>query len=143
MKHILTLFFLIIFSFSLNAQTKGDITVRIEGMTSPQGTMMIFVSRNESEFKEHSTTKLSFKVPAKMPITTTVLNLPLGKYAVSVYHDENNNGKIDKNIIGIPKEKYGISNNKYSKIGAQPPFSVAAVEVTKEPKTIQIKLRKF
>jgi uncharacterized protein (DUF2141 family) len=30
---------------------------------------------------------------------------------VSVYQDSNNNGQLDKNIFGIPKEKYGFSNN--------------------------------
>ena len=34
-----------------------------------------------------------------------------GIYAVRFYHDENKNGKLDLNFIGIPKESYGSSNN--------------------------------
>ena len=39
-------------------------------------------------------------------------NLPAGTYAISVFHDENNNQKMDKNFLGIPKEGYGASKNK-------------------------------
>ena len=38
-------------------------------------------------------------------------NIPKGTYAVSIFHDENNNGKLDTNFFGIPNEDYGCSNN--------------------------------
>ena len=34
-----------------------------------------------------------------------------GTYAVSVFHDENSNGKLDTNFMGIPREGVGASNN--------------------------------
>ncbi len=34
-----------------------------------------------------------------------------GRYAVKAYHDENNNGKLDTGMFGIPKESWGVSNN--------------------------------
>ena len=39
-------------------------------------------------------------------------NIPYGTYAVSLFQDENNNGKIDRAPIGFPVEPYGISGNK-------------------------------
>lgn len=39
------------------------------------------------------------------------LNVMPGVYAAAVVHDENGNGRLDKNLIGIPKEGYGVSNN--------------------------------
>jgi uncharacterized protein (DUF2141 family) len=39
----------------------------------------------------------------------TQFDLPVGRYAVAVYHDLNDNGKLDKNVLGIPKEPYGFS----------------------------------
>jgi uncharacterized protein (DUF2141 family) len=39
-------------------------------------------------------------------------NLKPGVYAVSVYHDENNNGALDKSFVGKPKEGYGVSNDR-------------------------------
>ena len=38
-------------------------------------------------------------------------NVPAGTYAVSVFHDENGNGKLDTNIVGAPTEGYGVTNN--------------------------------
>ncbi|HEX8575560.1 MAG TPA: DUF2141 domain-containing protein [Flavobacterium sp.] len=43
--------------------------------------------------------------------------LPKGEYAIAVFHDENNNGKLDENFLGMPKEGYGASNNKRSSFG--------------------------
>ena len=39
------------------------------------------------------------------------LSLPTGTYAITVYQDANANGKIDRNLIGIPTELGGFSNN--------------------------------
>jgi uncharacterized protein (DUF2141 family) len=44
--------------------------------------------------------------------------LPPGKYGASVLHDENGNGRMDKNIAGIPKEGYGVTNNPKPKFRA-------------------------
>ncbi len=38
-------------------------------------------------------------------------DIPNGIYAVSIFQDTNNNGRLDKNFLGIPTEKYGFSNN--------------------------------
>jgi uncharacterized protein (DUF2141 family) len=34
-----------------------------------------------------------------------------GTYAVIVFHDANQNGKLDKNFLGVPQEGYAASNN--------------------------------
>jgi uncharacterized protein (DUF2141 family) len=48
-----------------------------------------------------------------------------GTYALSVYHDENSNGKRDSNFLGIPKEGVGASNDAHGHMGP-PKFSDAA-----------------
>ena len=45
-------------------------------------------------------------------------NLPAGVYAVSCFHDLNGNGKLDTNLLGIPTEPYGFSNNARPKFRA-------------------------
>ncbi|GFO57237.1 hypothetical protein GMSM_42440 [Geomonas sp. Red276] len=52
-------------------------------------------------------------------------DLPPGKYALAVVHDENMNGKLDTTLLGIPKEGYGFSNDAKGVIGA-PSFSAAS-----------------
>ena len=44
-------------------------------------------------------------------IKYTFKNIPNGTYAIALIHDENENMKLDKNFLGIPKEGYGFSNN--------------------------------
>ena len=44
-------------------------------------------------------------------VTVQFDNIPAGKYAIAIFLDENDNYKLDRNLFGIPKEKYGFSNN--------------------------------
>jgi uncharacterized protein (DUF2141 family) len=53
------------------------------------------------------------------------LDIPPGTYAMAVIHDENMNGKLDTNWIGIPTEGYGFSNDAKAMLGA-PSFSAAS-----------------
>ncbi len=51
-----------------------------------------------------------------------------GTYAISLYHDENGNGEMDSNFLGIPKEAYGFSNDAKGSFGP-PSFSAASFTV--------------
>jgi uncharacterized protein (DUF2141 family) len=50
-----------------------------------------------------------------------------GKYALVVFHDENGNGKFDRNWLGLPKEGYAFSNN-VRPVFSPPPFRAAAFD---------------
>ena len=65
-------------------------------------------------------------------------DLKPGKYAVMVMHDENDNGKLDSNILGIPKEGYGFSNNP--NVMRRPTFEEAMIEVEAADKAITINI---
>ena len=54
-------------------------------------------------------------------------DIPPGTYALGVIHDENMNGKLDVNVLGIPKEGYGFSNDVKAWFGA-PSFDDASFE---------------
>ena len=53
---------------------------------------------------------INLKIDGKK-VSYTFTNIPDGTYAISVFHDENENKELDKNFLGIPKEGYGFSNN--------------------------------
>ena len=55
-------------------------------------------------------------------------NIPAGKYAIAVFQDSNVDGKLTKNMFGVPKEPYGFSNNKYGKFGP-PDFEDVSFDV--------------
>jgi multimeric flavodoxin WrbA/uncharacterized protein (DUF2141 family) len=85
------------------------LTVGVHNIKPVGGNLMVGVFNSETGFPD-----VYFK-GAKVPITDTVMvvtfpGLPAGKYAVSAYQDMNENGQLDKNLFGIPKERYGFSN---------------------------------
>ena len=69
-------------------------------------------------------------------------SLPYGEYAISVYHDKNDNGKLDTGMFRIPKEPLGTSND--AKIRFGPPKYEDAVFFLKQPElNIHIPVRKL
>ena len=67
------------------------------------------------------------------------LNVPVGSYALAVYHDRNNNGKLDRNLVGIPLEPYGFSNNARGILGP-PSFEDARFQVTGSKVRIEVQV---
>ncbi|MDR9417463.1 DUF2141 domain-containing protein [Gracilimonas sp.] len=63
--------------------------------------------------------------------------LPYGEYAIAVYHDENENGELDTNLLGIPKEAYGFSNNARGRFGPAS-WKDAVFEISESRTTHQI-----
>jgi uncharacterized protein (DUF2141 family) len=66
-------------------------------------------------------------------------NLPLGRYAVVVIHDENSNKRLDRNLLRVPKEGFGFANNPHVGLTA-PSFNAAAIDVRCPQTVIQIHL---
>jgi uncharacterized protein (DUF2141 family) len=88
----------------------GTLTIRVENAEPGKGHLMAGIFNDERNFPDNY-----FKGQRVIVIDTitviTFTDLPEGVYAVSVYQDTNGNEQLDKNIFGIPKEKYGFSNN--------------------------------
>lgn len=62
-----------------------------------------------------------------------------GRYALMVTHDENANGKLDTNLIGMPVEGYGFSNNP--QVMRKPTFDEAAFDVGTQAAVLTVELR--
>lgn len=60
-------------------------------------------------------------------VTLSIRDLAPGDYAVKLYHDEDGDGRLDKNLFGLPREGYGFSNHAKAKFG---PPSFEAMRVT-------------
>ncbi|MCA0132147.1 DUF2141 domain-containing protein [Winogradskyella alexanderae] len=120
-----------------NAQSGYNLTVTIENAKSNDGKMMIALYDNASDFLENELKGLFSKI-SNNGCVVTFENVPEGIYAVSIFHDENDNDKLDSNIIGIPKEDYGCSNNAKGFMGP-PKWKDAKFEL-KADKSITITL---
>lgn len=81
-------------------------------------------------------------VQAKAKKATCVFKIVKpGKYAISVMHDENKDGKLETSMVGRPKEAWGVSNNVPPERFGPPKYEAATFSYTGEPKTMQVKLR--
>jgi uncharacterized protein (DUF2141 family) len=65
-----------------------------------------------------------------------------GTYAVAVLHDENENGKMDFNFLGMPLEGYGFSNDASALFGP-PSFANAAFRLLPRSSALTISARYF
>lgn len=68
--------------------------------------------------------------------------MTFGEYSIAVYHDWNSNDKLDTNILGIPNEPYGFSNNARSKWGP-PKYEIAQFELNQSKKEMVIQVKKW
>ena len=108
---------------AMNLAGAADLVIHVDDVKAASGTVMVAVFNSEGSF---------LKSPAKAGGTPAVQNgatvvfkdLPEGEYAFAVYHDANANGKMDKNLLGIPTEDYAFSNNALGKMG--PPSYASA-----------------
>jgi len=66
--------------------------------------------------------------PGQRQATVVWEHLPPGDYGVAAIHDENRNAKLDRNLIGIPREGFGFANNPHVGFSA-PAFRAAIVHV--------------
>lgn len=110
-------------ALAMNQAGAADLTIAIDDVKAAAGTVMVAVYDSQGAF---------LRVPAKaasaaaaLSATTVIIkDLPEGEYAFAVFHDANSNGKMDRNVLGIPTEDYAFSNNALGKMG--PPSYASA-----------------
>lgn len=122
----------------LNVQNTQDIEVNITGISNEDGKMVIALFDSESNFLKSEIKSFSVDIVNKA-CTVVFKDIPEGVYAISSFHDENNNGKLDTNGIGIPKEDYRSSNNEKGSFGP-PKWAKAKFELKGEKVIQNIKL---
>lgn len=133
---------LLSFAFWIQNPKNSKLEIQINQAKSDKGMIRLLIFSKETGFPDQPTKalkSLSLSPKNKSGILT-VSDLPWGKYAISVIHDEDNDGKLTTNAVGYPTEKFGFSNNP--KVYFSPPsFEKAAFELKSESKKIEITLR--
>jgi uncharacterized protein (DUF2141 family) len=134
---------LLLVLLSQDAGTAGTValTVKVENITEVKGKLFLSIYDKADGYPGKS--ELALKRQA-VPVTGTSQTyvfegLAPGTYAVGVMHDVNDNGKLDTNFIGIPKEPVGASNDAKGHMGP-PKFEDAKFSLTGD-KTITIHLK--
>lgn len=103
------------------------INVKIQNISNNRGVIACAIFESEEGFP-NKTLKFASKIILTQirgkDASFEFSDIKPGKYAITVIHDENHNGKLDTNFLGIPKEGYGFSNGAEATMSA-PSFSDA------------------
>lgn len=115
----------------------ATLTLDLQGLTKKSGHVHIAVHSNAASFDDKGKPAAVRSVAVTdSKLTITIPDLAPGDYAVSLFHDANDNNKLDTNFIGIPKEGYAFSNN----VGARgkPKFEEAKFTLSADGTTLTL-----
>lgn len=119
----------------------AELTIKFEGILTDKGMINVALCSTPEQYYSDEDIFKAVKIDPVTPRTELVLkNIPSGKYAVKAFHDENLNGILDRGFLGIPKERYGFSNNPSIR-GRMPSFERSSFSVDSEKVGIMIDMR--
>lgn len=99
--------------------------VHVVGLRNSKGGVVCSLFSRPAAFPEHKSLREVEVSISNDAAWCSFRGLPAGKYAMVVFHDENNNHKFDRDALGIPLEGYAFSNNVHATLGP-PTFSQAS-----------------
>ena len=108
-------------------RAENTIHVEITGLRNEKGQVLCALFSSAEAFPtkaDKAVVRLTVKIMERQA-TCDFTGVVPGTYAVSVVHDENSNGKLDRNFIGMPREGVGASNDAKGHMGP-PKFSAAS-----------------
>lgn len=134
-------FSLTFYSFTnLNTDT-SSLTIEVKNLRNEKGVVQFALYNKEGSIPDEDYENYYKMQKGEIANNSSIIifkNIPNGKYAVNILHDENMNGKIDKGII-LPIEGVGFSNFKSVGLTNRPNFSKASFAI-KENKFINVKV---
>ena len=116
-------------------ERSGTLVIEIQGLQQATGNVYVAVYASESTWlgdEPVTTKKVAIADARDGDLVRSELQLPPGEYAISAFHDENDDGKLTTNLIGIPKEPIAVSNNAVGKFGP-PKYKDAVFTLGAEP----------
>jgi uncharacterized protein (DUF2141 family) len=104
----------------------------------PVGELYLAVYDSEESFMKEA----KWRIVEEVKSTSTKIDMPFpeGVYAVAVFQDLNENGKLDKNWMGVPTEPYGFSKDARGTFGP-PSFSESSIEYNSKNTFFDLTLR--
>jgi len=124
-------------------KNSAALRIKVNGARNSKGAIRAALFRSAKGFPSDAAQAIRTQAadidPRALSAEITFTGIPEGTYAVSVFHDENMNQKLDKNFMGIPKEGYGASNNPGKRMGP-PRFEDAQFPINGAERSLEIKL---
>ncbi|TAE41432.1 MAG: DUF2141 domain-containing protein [Runella slithyformis] len=133
--------FLVLFWITAAMSNETTLTVEISNIKATKGTIRMGVYKKGSSLSGNPDYPHILPLSGRSADTERVtFRLPPGRYAFAAYHDANNNEKLDKNLVGYPKEPFGFSNN-FRPVLSAPSFEDCAFDLAEGGTTIKVKLK--
>ncbi len=131
---------LLLFPLLLSAQYEVELSMQVP---INKGTVLLAVYGSEADFDENENAVLSKKIPVDRVGEYKVMleGLSTGSYTIALFQDINDNGKLDTNFMGIPKEPYAFSRNP--KVKWRAPRYEEVVFDLKESTKMKVELKKW
>lgn len=116
----------------------GTIRVEVNGFENNDGKarLLLFNTKQKKYFpSEHKYAQIRLIQDIRNgKATFNLTGIAYGDYAISVHHDENNDGEVNTNWVGLPKEGLGASNDATGSFG--PPDFEDAMFTLKNPQIV-------
>jgi uncharacterized protein (DUF2141 family) len=95
---------------------QSSLEIHVNNIKSKKGSIRFGLFTTEADYLKNPVEKKIIKSTGN-EVTVVFENLQPGDYALSVIHDENENGELDSNAFGIPKEGFAFGNNALGSFG--------------------------
>lgn len=120
-----------------------SLTVQVWNIQNDEGQIgcSLYVSKEGFPTKPEKAAKRTFVKQQAGKASCTFNGVKPGTYAVSVMHDADSDGELKTNMVGRPKEWWGVSNDVPAERFGPPKYERATFKLTGAPKTIQVKLQ--
>ncbi|MEL7120946.1 MAG: DUF2141 domain-containing protein [Bacteroidota bacterium] len=144
MKYVLYVSLICIaLSLSNMSATKGTLSIEIENIKTSEGTIWLGIYDSEKNFlvKEQAIVE-GYEVNQSGNMLIEIDGLDFGAYAIALFHDQNGNGVMDQNILGIPSEPFAFSKKPKSK-WRKPKFSEVSFHFESNKQLLETKLKKW
>jgi uncharacterized protein (DUF2141 family) len=118
----------------------ADLTVTVTDLPSDAGSVRAALYADAASFaaQQNAVAAVILK-PHDKTVRLTLGDLPPGRYALAVFDDLNDNGKLDTNLLSMPTEPWGFSNGAVGNFGP-PSFEQAAIELVAAGAAITVKV---
>lgn len=124
-----------------NASGAAELLVRVSGISAPVGQIGCALFATKAGFPmDTAAAKAQWLSADPNGVTCRFADVGSGTYAVSVSHDVNGNRRVDTNLVGIPTEQWGVSNNVRPTLRA-PRFEEASFTVPADDQAIVLDIR--
>ncbi|CAN1524883.1 Protein of unknown function DUF2141 [Flavobacteriaceae bacterium] len=120
------------FICSLMSAQNANLTVAVSGLKNNTGMVKVGLYNSEGTFLKTIYKSITSEIKNNSA-TVTFVGISKGEYGISTYQDENSNGILDKNMIGIPSEDFACSNNAKGFMGP-PAYEDAKFNINKDLK---------